>query len=81
MNLVGVGASSDLRKTENIFYPSALRLTTQPSSQVTTTSKVPGTAPPTNAGALEATSETSKELDRENTKGKEKEANKDKMPE
>jgi len=28
LNLARVSASSDLRKTENIFYPSALRITT-----------------------------------------------------
>ena len=32
LNLAGVGASSDLRKTENIFYPSALQIATPPAS-------------------------------------------------
>ena len=36
LNLAGVGASSDLRKTENIFYPSAPRIAAPPTSQATT---------------------------------------------
>nr|POE51382.1 hypothetical protein CFP56_41750 [Quercus suber] len=41
LNLAGVGASSELRRTENIFYPPALRVVVQPSSQVATAPKVP----------------------------------------
>ena len=80
MNLARVSASSDLRKTENIFYPSALRITTQPNSQATTAPKVPDTAQLADAGTLKATSRPSKELGKENIKAKEKEAKKDKAP-
>ena len=44
LNLVGVGASLDLRKTENIFYPPALQIVAPPTSQATTAPKVPTTA-------------------------------------
>ena len=42
---------------------------------------MPKPAQPADAGTLPATSETSKEPNRESTKGKEKEATKDKLPE
>ena len=32
LNLAGLGASSELRRTKNIFYPAALRVAVQPSS-------------------------------------------------
>ena len=76
-----VGASSELRRTENIFYPPALRVAVQPSSQVVTAPKAPKPAQPTYASTFPATSETSKESKRVSSKGKEKEATKDTMPE
>lgn len=69
LNLAEVGASSRLRKTENIFYPPALRITAPSSSRANTT----------HTDTLLATSETSKEPDRAGTKGKEKEATKEKV--
>lgn len=81
MNLAGVGASLDLRKIENIFYPPTLRIVAQPSSQATTTPKAPKIAQLANVGTLKATSKPSKELGKENIKAKEKDATKDKAPE
>jgi len=58
LNLAGVGASSDLRKTENIFYPSALRIAAPPASQATTVPKVPTTAQPAGKASTTASSTT-----------------------
>lgn len=80
LNLTGVSASSDLRKTENIFYLLALCITTQPNSQETTALKAPGTAQLADAGTFKAVSGPSKEPGKDNIKAKEKEANKDKAP-
>ena len=59
LNLVGVEASSDLRKKENIFYPPALRIATSQASQATTAPKVPPTIQPTDK-ALTIASSTAK---------------------
>lgn len=80
MNLTGVSASSNLRKTENIFYLLALRTTTQPNSQKTTALKVPSTAQLADANTFKAVSGPSKEPGKDNIKAKEKKANKDKAP-
>lgn len=80
LNLAGVGTSSDLRKTENIFYPPALHITAQPSSQAIIAPKAPELAHPIDASTFKATLKTSKEPSRESAKGKEKEATKDKVP-
>ena len=80
MNLAGVGASSDLRKMENIFYPPTLRITAQPNSQATTTPKDPKIAQLVNVGTLKATSELSKEPGKESIMAKGKETTKDKAP-
>nr|POF19548.1 hypothetical protein CFP56_48322 [Quercus suber] len=41
LNLVGVRASSNLRKMENIFYPLVLQIAAPPTSQTTTAPKIP----------------------------------------
>ena len=56
LNLVGVGASSNLRKTKNIFYPSALRIAAPPASQATTAPKVPTTTQPAGKASTTASS-------------------------
>ena len=81
MNLARVGVSSNLRKTENIFYPPALRITSQPSSHSTTAPKVLEIAQLAVASTLKATSEPSKGPGKGSIKGKEKEATKDEAPE
>lgn len=77
LNLAVVGASLDLRKIENIFYPPALHITAQPSSQGIISPKAPEPAQPANASTLKATSKASQKPNRESTKGKEKKATKD----
>lgn len=46
LNLAGMDASLNLRKTKNIFYPPALRIATLLASQETTTPKAPTTTQP-----------------------------------
>ena len=81
LNLAEVGASSELRRIEYIFYPPALRVAVQPCSQVVTTPKVPEPAQPAYASTFPTTLETSKESKRVSTKGKEKRAAKHTVPE
>ena len=61
LNLVEVEASSDLRKTNNIFYPLVLRIATPPASQATTAPKAPTTTQPL-AKASATTQPTTKAL-------------------
>ena len=81
LNLAGLGASSELRRTKNIFYPAALRVAVQPSSQVVTAPKVPEPAQPAYASTLPTTLKTSKESKMVSSKGKEKGVAKDTVPE
>lgn len=52
--------SSNLRKTKNIFYPPALRIVAQPSSQVTNAPKAFDITQLADAGITKATSEPTK---------------------
>lgn len=81
LNLARVGASSNLRKTENIFYPPTLCIIAQPSSQTTTAPEAPETAQLVDASTLKATLKPSKEPSKESIKAKRKKATKDKAPE
>lgn len=71
-------ASTDLRKTENIFYPPALRIAVHPSSQASIAPKAPKIARPVDVGTTKATSEPAKEPAKERKADKEKEASKEK---
>ena len=70
--------SLELRNTENIFYPLALRITPLSSSRADIP-KALESGKPTSTDTTLVTLETSKEADRASTMGKEKEPTKDKV--
>lgn len=59
LNIAGVDTSSELRKTENIFYPPALWIAAKPTSKETTAPQASPIAQPTDASV--AFSEPTKE--------------------
>lgn len=61
LNLARMDASSELRKTQNIFYPLALQKIAQPTSKETTAPKALLIAQPTDT--IAATSEPTKEIE------------------
>nr|POE95288.1 hypothetical protein CFP56_05650 [Quercus suber] len=61
LNLAEVDASSNLRKTENIFYLPTLRVAAQSTSQLTTTFQALPPTEPSDADATSVASELAKE--------------------
>ena len=78
LNQAGMGASSALKRIENVFYPPALCVASPPSPSVDAAPKMPESGQVATTNTLPAPTEPPKEVVQTSTAGKEKGASKEK---